>query len=342
MTESFAIVTIATGKLSWFDGKNLLTLPLPEAVVSHFEVRDKRELKTLLRKFVAGSEIDAHSLLVIFDSSFVFEKTISALPDQAHRAELFLGSVPLESVLSRAYLVGANLEVSALNRELYEIVREAFKVTGSEIFALLPASRLHAVCAAHDIKDEYVFLIEHSEVLRSLSMISLPSTRLNLREQEKKLSQEHKRSLIVGFAIFVGVLILITGLLLHAEQQSVKSARPIQPKSISSPRTSPKSPVLLTPGEPITKSSLTVQILAGPKSQEIAIQLQTDLMKAGYPRTVIGPSSLTGRTTVTVDPSVPPSVLTDLLAQLKKTVSQPAQLTQTTASGSLVVIDLSI
>src|SRR5258708_1691137 len=196
MSTQLSMLTVDAHNIKLAYGTKTGTLKLPSNVVSRLEVRDVSQLQMLLQEWLGTFYSVTGSLLVVFDSSQVFEKTFPYSPDQQKEIERFLHSVPLERVLSRTYAVRASVVASAVNWELYDIVRESLTRAGFDIVAMVPASRLKGI---PDTKP--------SEALRSLSLVYVPRTLASLRKRETKLVEEQKTLIIIGFVVFFIALV---------------------------------------------------------------------------------------------------------------------------------------
>src|SRR5258708_1025366 len=142
--------------------------------------------------------------------------------------------------------MSANIQVSALNRDIYDALRAGFVAAGFEIFAVVPASRFQELCELKDPAQILAFVAKHLQAVKALSLVYVPSAHRDVHARQTQLSQEHTWVLVIGFILFLCLLGLVTMLVLKSEQPT---------KVVVSP--APQADILrTTPSPSPTTSSL--------------------------------------------------------------------------------------
>lgn len=315
-----ALIFINPTNLIYFEAGQ--TKPLqynfPENAVSDIEVHDLNILEKGLKDFFTSHKIIFGHLILFLSKNITFQKEIPATFLEATKQE-FLDTIPFENISSRLYSKKENSLLIATNKDLISKFQTLFSTLGFEIDAVIPEE-----ATALDLKDYSLVLNSYLSLLK----LSLISNHLQIEPKIKKIARKQvaaSKNLKLLILLFGVALIILGGAYLYSQR-----AFPQLPSSSTTIPGSPPETVIPGPASPAGRltrnpsldnspANLSVKIYYLPDSQKQAQILQNNLWRAGFKNTDISAtSSGTPRSTLSLSPTLPATLIQKIKAELTK------------------------
>lgn len=190
-------------------GANLtgvVVLEVPQTQIRDLEVVNIDEFYTFVKQWVKAKGVVDAQLVIIFSPLSYFEKTIT-VPDPAlleTNVIQFFDSVPFESTFVHVYDVPKGKWAVAVNKALYEAVRQAFFLQGISTRAVLPLFVLGPQNNKKSLDAQLGdYVIKNLDTLMHQSMIEVVD-----RVQELPNTPKQKSNLLLLLVVF-GVLLSV-------------------------------------------------------------------------------------------------------------------------------------
>src|SRR5258708_7458351 len=132
---------IEPGRVGFYSGSGQVAWAnIPETTIKDFEVVSKLELNKLIAELLTNFMAIGGSVILVFSSTSAFEKDFPTLTpeDKNNETQRFFDSVPFERVLAHVYSNQAGWKAVALNRDMYEALRDGFQLAGFDVIAVVP------------------------------------------------------------------------------------------------------------------------------------------------------------------------------------------------------------
>ncbi|OGM21816.1 hypothetical protein A2863_04385 [Candidatus Woesebacteria bacterium RIFCSPHIGHO2_01_FULL_38_9b] len=215
---SLAVLYIEVQRMSLCRGNGqILWVDIPETIVHNFEVVSKPEFNTLIRNFVGTHTITGGPLILIFSEAIAFEKFFAGLPSEQKESEfqVFYESVPFERTLTRAYPFQNGSKAIAINRDLYESIRDAFEQVGFQILAVVPGYVMTMMGFNTFDVETAKQIIKKFDTVKQQTMISIHQPTRTIQQQEDELAKKHTPLILLIFFVFLGIVLGGTILILR-------------------------------------------------------------------------------------------------------------------------------
>lgn len=252
---ALAIVYVDAGKLYFASGNGkMLSLDLPPTVFRDLEIISRDALNQLMQGLIQTQKLAPSALVLIFSEATYFEKDLAeaAQPDSPEVTE-FAESVPFDRVLARAYPLASGSKVIAMNRDLYDAVRDAFIASGFKVHSVVPAYVLRLLGISKLDETSARQLLKRADELKPYTIVSLHQAALSLQEKEEELAKKHTPLILGFFLVFLVVVGGVTFFVLRQQQQSVRQIAP------------PTTPLpTLTPAPAVANPAATVSVTIAP------------------------------------------------------------------------------
>jgi len=217
---TLAVLYVEAQRIGLYKGNGqILWMDIPETVVHNFEVISKSELNTLIRNFMGSQAVKDVSLIMIFSQAIAFEKDFAELPleeKEIHSKEFF-ESVPFERMLSRVYPYQNGSKAIAINRDLYESLRDVFEQLGFQVLSAVPGYVLTMMGFDTFDVDTAKQIIKKEDAIKQQTMILIRQPARNMQQQEEELAKKHTPLILFIFFVFLGIVLAITIFILQSE-----------------------------------------------------------------------------------------------------------------------------
>lgn len=241
-----AVLFIDLGKMYYSAGGKLLPIDYPAETFRDLEVVSPDVISRTVKDFVAAQKLAPRQLIMIFANTLYFEKDLTEPVGGGTAAQEFAEAVPFDRVLSRSYPQKGGSKVIAMNREMYEVFRDAFLTAGFHVHSAVPAYALSllGISKLDDISARIV--IKRSEEFKQHSLVQLNQLPLTLQEREEELAKKHTPLILLIFVAFLIFVVGVTYVILTRQQQAVRQTAPaptLAPTAIPKSSPPPSTPV---------------------------------------------------------------------------------------------------
>lgn len=204
---------------------NMISLEWPLDVIKDLEVLNKEKLATLIQAFVQSNNIVPCSVLIVLSQAVTFEKDLQESPseDQDREMQKFIDVVPFEEVISRIIKLEKKWKIVAINKELYEPIRDAFEKQGFLIISVVPASVLQETMPELVENLDFSIILSKADDIKQYSLLIAEEPQNTTYETKK--TWKNKRTLLL-LGIF-GLLLLILLVLIFTSVLSGPSPKKI-------------------------------------------------------------------------------------------------------------------
>ena len=262
------VVYIDTNKILFYtkDAKNVLQLDLPLEVVSDLEIVNREKFEQLVDNFFQtpsfkGKEFDC---VLVFSQNTTFEKELidNNSKIESEETQKFLDMVPFEDILSNSYKINRKTKIVAVNKILYDIVRQSFEKNKVHICLVLPMTVLSATNTDLVNKIDLSYIEGKLESFRQYSIIDL--NEMGLGGEVTNVIGIKKKD--VRLYVLLGVFVLLLLILFVLVYTTFFSTPNITKKRVVFPRVSitpvedkNENPVATESGNISTPSSILQQ-----------------------------------------------------------------------------------
>jgi hypothetical protein len=216
--QKYIILFIDRARIQLYGGgiSGIVTIDIPDVIISDIDVLEKEELYTFIKKCVKQYMMRGAQLIIVLSQATCFEKLFD-LPDTSQtESEIFkfFDSVPYESIWTKVYLTQKGKRAVAVNKELYEVFHQGFMLQGIPTKAIIPACVLGQVGVKHALDKQmadYIFGNVESLVKQSILDTHQTGTPASpAKEIEPKNTQKSNVLLLVSaFGALVLVLVVV-------------------------------------------------------------------------------------------------------------------------------------
>lgn len=213
--KSIVVLFIDRNRFHFYGGTltGVVTLDVPETQLRDLDIVNVDTFYTLIKQWVKTNTIVDSQLVVIFSDTSYFEKVFSDLDSVQLETDVikFFDSVPFESTLTRVYEVEKGKHAVAVNKSLYEAIRQGFSLQGIQTRVLLPEFVLEPGGAKRIFNKELgEYVIKNLDSLLHQSILDTQDRIFDISHEKgyEKNSQKKKSSLPLLLGVF-GFLIII-------------------------------------------------------------------------------------------------------------------------------------
>ncbi len=325
------------------NGKQPITLTIPESALSDLEVKNKKELEELIKAFITDNKIvETEFVLLLTDEvSLLKDISIETSTDFSKEKSEFLESVPFEYFRYRTYQFPKLSRIIAVNRDFYETLIAIFEQLGLSILSVSPLSALSFWATGIAVDSKLVRVIFKKVVLLKQNDLLFEEKASTFRPQQENFWVKNKR--LVGMLGVFGLLLALLGVVLVAQfkptAQKVVTVTAEIP-AVQLPPPSGKLPATLV-ASPSAEflATLSAQVLNGSHVAGQADAVKKQLLDIGVKNVETGNSAVTNtnRTLVIYQKSLPQTVLEKILEAVGKVTAKPSAQQTDSASFDIVI-----
>jgi hypothetical protein len=216
--KSVLILFINRNTFQLFGGNltGIITVEVPESTLHDGDVISADGAYTLIKQMVKQYLLTESQLFVVLSDLMYYEKIFS--PVQLTQLENdvlnFFNVVPYESLLTKVYDVEKGKRAVAVNKALYETIRQGFALQGIPIKAVIPACALGTLGSKHALD-----VAMANEILRNIdgftkqSLLDAQEVNISPSQPEETSSSLKKKSqlpLLLGvFGVLIVILVIV-------------------------------------------------------------------------------------------------------------------------------------
>lgn len=220
-----SIILLDSNKIEYYSPStnNIVTLEFPSDAISDLEVLKKSDLEMKIVWFINQNKIHPSSLIMVLTESVCFEQDLPDLPfDKQETAfQNFLEYIPFENISHKTYKLQKGYKIVAVNKELYESVKDSFIKMGFTITAIVPTSIMGMNIKSLDAAAGK-YILEKSEYAKQHTLV-IPE-QPTPADQGKQIKVFGVKRIIILFVIFT-VLLLTLLLLLYRQSMELSNYR---------------------------------------------------------------------------------------------------------------------
>ncbi|MFA5776464.1 MAG: hypothetical protein WC988_02835 [Patescibacteria group bacterium] len=195
-------------------GQKPLVLTLEPDVIKDMEIVSQEKFILSLAFWMDNNKIPSCDVILVLSENVYFEHAAQSLAgdDSADKEiETYLGTVPLEQVVSRVLSDGASKRVVALGRDYYDLLLDFLEKRYFRVLALLPTSLLN-VKSPEEIKVDH--LIKNLDDYKKFNFLSDFERRFAPESFIARNSPKDTRNLKIMMGLF-GVLLVVLAVAIY-------------------------------------------------------------------------------------------------------------------------------
>ncbi len=252
-----AIAYIERNRL-WYhpsSSTNIFQLDFPPEIVNDLEILNKDKFNELLKAFVGANKIEPANLMILLSPDVTFEKDLpEGLPVEIEgETKNFLNFLPFDETYSKPIKLGKTVKVVAANKELCNIITNAFQELEFQVTSLIPFSVLHQTIPELSTNLDLAFILNHADSVRQYNLFGgIEISNAGVQVSKNKTEAKDNKRLFAFVGIFV-VLMLILGYVVYTNVIAPPST-PIPTSATLYPTRAPTAGSQATTGNQTTVS----------------------------------------------------------------------------------------
>jgi hypothetical protein len=216
--KSILIAFLNRNTLQLFGGNltGIVTIEIPETILRDGEVISADGAYTVIKQTVKQYMLAGTQLFLILSDLTYSEKLFSPVQTTQLESEIlgFFSVVPFETLLTRVYDTEKGKRAVAVNRALYETIRQGFALQGIPIKAIIPAFVLGANGSKHVLDAVLVNeLLKNIDGFTKQSILDTQEQNNNVIQHEEAAPTAKKKSqlpLLLGvFGVLIVILVIV-------------------------------------------------------------------------------------------------------------------------------------
>lgn len=278
----------------------VISIPFQPDVVANLDILDRDKIKNQVKQLLTTHKIKPTTLIIILATGVLFEKILPEVTEEQKLDEIkkFLENMPFENVSTITYKLEKGYRVIAMNRDLYETIKETFASEGFTVVAVVPVFSL-----GKDIDLSHGFSLEMgNRILKKFSSISPDDYVVHKEEKTERyenkienkiavFSSKNKR-LTILIAIFALLILLLVAFIMFSPQdkktgQKLTQKTPMATVAIVPPTATPTEAI---GSESAVLEQTTIEIFYKPGNLGGAVDLRKKLQNLGYQKIEIATS----------------------------------------------------
>lgn len=227
------VVYVEPNRLLFYSSSinKVLFQDFPPDTVSDLDIINKEKFNQILTFFIQNALQKAiYDIALVFSQQTTFEKvlvpTISKDID-ALTAE-FTSMVPFEEVINRVYKENKNIKAYAINRVVYEHIRDCFTKNGSIVTCVLPASIILEKSPELANKLDLPTIASKAEALKAYNMIDSSFSIASTDQTVATTKNKNRTYILLGVFFLLLIIMLVFG-------YSTFFAKPPKTKTVNQP-----------------------------------------------------------------------------------------------------------
>jgi hypothetical protein len=189
---------------------------VPESIFHDGDVLSVDGLYTLVKQLVKQYLLTGSQLFIVLSDLMYYEKIFSTVPSTQLENDVlnFFNVVPYESLLTKVYDVEKGKRAVAVNKALYETIRQGFALQGIPIKAIIPACALGAVGGKHTLDAAVAGeILRNADGFAKQSLLDAQETNTTTSQPEDVSTPTKKKSqlpLLIGvFGVLIVILVIV-------------------------------------------------------------------------------------------------------------------------------------
>lgn len=194
----------------------IVTVEVPESIFRDGDIISADGAYTLIKQMVKQYVLTGSQLFIVLSDLMYYEKTFSLVQSTQLENDVlnFFNVVPCESLLTKVYDIEKGKRAVAVNKTLYETIRQGFALQGIPTKAIIPACVLGAAGGKHALDAAMA-----GEILRNIdgftrqSLLDAQEANVPASQPEEVSSSTKKKSqlplLLGAFGVLVVVLVVV-------------------------------------------------------------------------------------------------------------------------------------
>lgn len=256
--------------------------------VKDLEVINTDILRNQIKTFTESGKIPPVDIIIIIAPSLIFQKDLQiANPsDEPAAVQKFIDTVPFDRVSSKVYKLGITTRVIATNKDLYNVISDAFEKKGSTTIAILPVHSLpkELQMANGSNVDVARLVIARIDSLKHNGM-DLPQHILEInqapKDTRKFTSIKLNRQSIILIGVFIGLGVILVILLVITTRPQTPNLQPTPIVFTPSP-TIPQTLEVSSLSATLTIDELEIKITNRSSTPSQGTILKDQLESAGF------------------------------------------------------------
>jgi hypothetical protein len=220
--KSIIVLFIDRNRLQLFGGNltGIVTLEIPNTVISDLDVISKDGFYTLIKQWVKQYNIVSSQLVLIFSESTYFEKLFSSAEHTQIETDVlkFFDIVPFESIWTKVYAADKGKRAVAISKSLYEAIHQGFSLQGLPTKSVIPAFALGPHAGKHVMDAELGrYVMQNIDVLMKQSLLDTQELSVAVPQEKKDDTVTEKKNsslpMLLGAFGFLLLILLVVILL---------------------------------------------------------------------------------------------------------------------------------
>lgn len=216
---------------------SVLQLDFPPDVISELDLVNKEKFEQILNLFIQNNFKGEFEIILVLSQNLTFEKEL--LPELGKDTETqiqeFIGVVPFEEVLSRAYKYKKNVKVVAMNKEIYDAIREVLVRNKLTISMTLPLSVLIETNPWLANKMDLGIIASKSDSFKQYNLIDYSPNSENVQKKDGG-SKKSNTKLYALIGLFIALLLVLFIVVISTMKSNPK---PASAPAVTPPITTP-------------------------------------------------------------------------------------------------------
>lgn len=298
--KALSIVIVETGGIVVCSPLNPtgVSFPFPADAIAHMEVAKQDAFHAFINSVCTAQQLQSKDIILVFGDSLLFQKQISLLSEEklAEEVKSFTHVTPFDWVATKAYKMPTGNIVVAINRDFFDVLKQAFEHNGVMVLSVVPKFVFAQWLAKQPLTLKTLeSLFSKSDTIIEQTLVASRNAPRTFQQQEEYISKRYSGVIIVGFILFLVMVFGITGYVLRRQSQSTRSVSVQKVATGSSALATPDPEVSPTPGSVAvaiaSPSAVKITISFGANNASVSASLRTALTQKGYSNITLQPQS---------------------------------------------------
>lgn len=185
-----------------------LQFPFPTDIVCDLEVLERQKFLALILVFFQSHKIPPSDILVVFAATTVFEKDF---PKEQNQEDIqrFIDYIPFDEVLTKTFKADKTIKVIAINKEFYDILKEACEIAKCHIVDVVAYTSLLPIVPELAQKVDLPLILTKFDASRQFS-ITTPAQNISQFQQPLSSAKNKRTFILLGvFGVLVVILFIV-------------------------------------------------------------------------------------------------------------------------------------
>lgn len=179
----------------------------PPDMISDLEVISKKKIETAIQSLISNYKIVPENIIILLSTTVTFDKDFTdGTVQMEQNVQDFLELVPFQDYLSKKSKFTKKTKITAANRELCDVIKNAFVDCGFVVSSIIPLSACMEIMPNLQNNLDLGLILDKATDLRAYSLLT---DQAQLAQSNEKNKKDNKRLfMLVGVFVFL-ILILI-------------------------------------------------------------------------------------------------------------------------------------